>query len=47
MLQLKVREHPILGPYVENLTACAASSYDDVESGSARRAAAAHRVQTG
>ena len=28
---MKVREHPILGPYVENLTTYAASSFDDIE----------------
>ena len=30
--QLKVREHPVLGPYVENLTAYAASSFQDIQS---------------
>jgi len=27
---LKVREHPLLGPYVDNLEKMAACSYDDV-----------------
>ena len=28
---LRVREHPIYGPYVEDLTKCAVSSYSDIE----------------
>lgn len=28
---LKVREHPTLGPYVENLSKCAVQSFDDIE----------------
>jgi hypothetical protein len=31
VLQLKVREHPVLGPYVENLTTYAASSFEDIQ----------------
>jgi hypothetical protein len=27
---LRVREHPVLGPYVEDLTKLVATSYDDV-----------------
>lgn len=30
--KLKVREHPILGPYVENLTAYAATCFEDIDS---------------
>jgi len=28
---LKVREHPTLGPYVENLSKCAVQNFDDIE----------------
>lgn len=28
---LKVREHPTLGPYVENLSKCAVENFDDIE----------------
>jgi hypothetical protein len=28
---LKVREHPTLGPYVENLSKCAVQNFEDVE----------------
>lgn len=30
-LQLKVREHPVMGPYVEDLTKVPVQSYDDVQ----------------
>ncbi len=29
--QLKVREHPVLGPYVEGLSTYGVNSFDDVE----------------
>ena len=29
--QLRVREHPVLGPYVEDLSTFAANSYSDIE----------------
>lgn len=28
---LKVREHPTLGPYVENLSKCAVQTFEDIE----------------
>jgi len=28
---LKVRDHPKLGPYVEDLTSCVVSNYSDIE----------------
>lgn len=31
MLQLRVREHQVLGPYVEDLSTYVASSYADIE----------------
>lgn len=31
LLQLRVREHQVFGPYVEDLSTYAASSYPDVE----------------
>ena len=31
LLQLKVREHPVLGPYVEGLSTFVVNSFDDVE----------------
>jgi len=44
-VQLKVREHPVLGPYVEGLSAHVVTSYEDMSSwlsvGNKRRATAA------
>jgi len=44
-MQLKVREHPRFGPYVEGLSAHVVTSYDDISSwlsvGNKRRATAA------
>ena len=44
-MQLKVREHPRFGPYVEGLSSHAVKSYDDISSllsvGNKRRATAA------
>jgi kinesin family member 14 len=45
IIQLKVREHPVLGPYVEGLSSFVVSSYADIETwlsvGNKRRATAA------
>jgi len=47
-VQLKVREHPRFGPYVEGLSAHVVTSYDDISSwlsvGSKRRATAATSI---
>ena len=44
-MQLKVREHPTFGPYVEGLSSHVVTSYDDISSwlsvGNKRRATAA------
>lgn len=45
LVQLKVREHPVIGPYVEGLSSYVVKSFDDVSTwitiGNQRRATAA------